>query len=313
MSRKSRIDEALDILKALGMPREQQNERTALCLLALLNLTKTRKWAEIESPLVGITPMMEFAKKHYQRDYAPNTRETFRRYSTHQLCQAGLVVYNPDNLTRPTNSPKAVYQIEPAALSLLKSYGQPEWAIKLSAYLASRETLAGRYAMKRNMTLIPVTLATGAKITLSPGEHNKLIKVIVEEFAPRFIPGCVLIYIGDTGSKWGYYNRPLLLSIGVAVDEHGKMPDAVFHDPSKNWLILVESVTSHGPINSKRHEELRLLFKDSSAKLVFVTAFPNRSVLARYLVSIAWETNVWVADNPTHMIHFNGSRFLGPY
>jgi hypothetical protein len=32
-----------------------------------------------------------------------------------------------------------------------------------------------------------------------------------------------------------------------------------------------------------------------------------------YLDKISWETEVWVADSPTHMIHFNGERFLGPY
>ena len=133
MSRRSRIAEALDILRLLGLPKAQQNERTALCLLALLNLTKAEAWAEAESPLVGITPMMEFAKKHYQRDYAPNTRETFRRFSTHQLCQAGLVIYNPDDPTRPTNSPNAVYQVAPETLALLRGFGAPEWPSRLDA------------------------------------------------------------------------------------------------------------------------------------------------------------------------------------
>jgi hypothetical protein len=46
---------------------------------------------------------------------------------------------------------------------------------------------------------------------------------------------------------------------------------------------------------------------------VFVTAFLNRRGLLKYLGAIAWETEVWVADTPDHMIHFNGERFLGPY
>lgn len=164
MSRKSHIDEALEILKALGMPKEQQNDRTALCLLALLNLTKAKTWAEVEAPLVGITPMMTFAKEQYRRHYAPNTRETFRRYSTHQLCQAGLVVYNPDCPAWPTNSPKAVYQVVSSALALLKSYGSPKWAAQLTTFLEQRETLAGQYANERKMTFIPVTLKTGKTI-----------------------------------------------------------------------------------------------------------------------------------------------------
>ena len=56
--------------------------------------------------------MMEFARDHYGRHYAPNTRETFRRQTVHQLVAAGIALYNPDNPARPVNSPKAVYQID---------------------------------------------------------------------------------------------------------------------------------------------------------------------------------------------------------
>jgi hypothetical protein len=123
----------------------------------------------------------------------------------------------------------------------------------------------------------------------------------------------VLVYAGDTGDKMGYFDAPLLAGLGVAVDSHGKMPDVVLHFTRKNWLLLVESVTSHGPVDGKRHVELAKLFKDSKAGLVYVTAFPNRTLMGRYLSEIAWETEVWVADAPSHLIHFNGVRFLGPY
>jgi hypothetical protein len=99
----------------------------------------------------------------------------------------------------------------------------------------------------------------------------------------------------------------------VNVDSHGKMPDVILHFTKKNWLLLVESVTSHGPVDGKRHGELTKLFAGSKAGLVYVTAFPNRSIMSRYLSEIAWETEVWVADAPSHLIHFNGVRFLGPY
>jgi hypothetical protein len=123
----------------------------------------------------------------------------------------------------------------------------------------------------------------------------------------------VLIYAGDTGDKMGYFDRERLAALGVEVDSHGKMPDVVIHDVARNWLLLIESVTSHGPVDGKRHHELMALFAGSSAGLVYVTAFPTRAVMARYLADIAWESEVWVADAPTHMIHFNGVRFLGPY
>ena len=143
--------------------------------------------------------------------------------------------------------------------------------------------------------------------------HSELIKAIIEGFAPRFVPGGILIYVGDTGNKWSYFDSKTLAKIGVAIDSHGKMPDVVIYYPDKNWLILAEAVTSHGPVDVKRHQELKNLFANSSAGLVFVTTFPSRSLMARYLSEIAWETEVWTADAPSHLIHFNGIRFLGPY
>ena len=307
------IDEAHQILISLGLPRAQHNERSALCLLALLNLLPGKKWAQADSPLVGITPIMDWSRKHYGKDYAPNTRETFRRQTMHQFVDAGIALYNPDKPDRPVNSPKAVYQIAPAVLSLLQSFGTQVWRDKLTSYLALSQTLAQKYAMERVQSCIPMHIAPGKEIALSPGEHSELIRAIVQDFGPRFAPHSVLVYAGDTGDKWAYFDAVLLAELGVDVDSHGKMPDVVLHFVEKNWLILVESVTSHGPVDGKRHAELAKLFAGSTAGLVYVTAFPNRSIMGRYLGEIAWETEVWVADAPSHLIHFNGVRFLGPY
>lgn len=313
MAEENKIADALQVLVHLGMPRGQRNDRSALCLLALLNLTKDKPWAKAENPLIGITPMMTFARKEYGKRYAPNSRETFRRQSIHQFEAAGIAMKNPDDPARPVNSPDVVYQIEPDTLTLLRTFGTAGWNKNLAVYLEGRETLTARYAKKREMRKLPVKLATGETIRLSPGGHSELIKAIIEEFAERFVPGGVLIYAGDTGEKWGYFDKACLAGIGVKVDDHGKMPDVVLYYPEKKWLILCESVTSHGPVDGKRHAELARLFAGSKAGLVFVTAFPSRAVMMRYLREIAWETEVWVADAPTHLIHFNGERFLGPY
>lgn len=313
MDENGNIKSALQILDALGLPRQQRNERSALCLLALLNLTPGKTWAQAENPLIGITPMMEFSRKQYNKDYAPNTRETFRRQTIHQCVQAGIALYNPDRPDRPVNSPKAIYQISPETLELLKTFGTKKWETSLQNYLSTNKTLSQIYAKERVQKLIPVRVAPGKEIKISPGEHSELIKAIVEDFAPRFAPGAVLVYVGDTGEKWGYFDKKLLAKLGVTVDSHGKMPDVVLYYPEKDWLLLVESVTSHGPVNAKRHEELARLFAGATAGLVYVTAFPSRTVMTRYLAEIAWETEVWVADAPWHLIHFNGPRFLGPY
>lgn len=262
---------------------------------------------------MGITPIMDWIRNHYHKSYAPNTRETIRRQTMHQFVEAGVALYNPAKPNRPVNSPSAVYQIEPSALTLLRSFNDKSWHEGLAAYLAGRRTLSARYALERKQSLIPVQIVSGKEIALSPGEHSELIRAIVQDFGARFAPGGLLIYAGDTGEKWGYFDAVLLSKLGVSVDAHGKMPDVIILFPEKNWLLLVEAVTSHGPVDGKRHAELARIFSGSSAGLVYVTAFPNRATMGRYLAEIAWETEVWVADAPSHLIHFNGERFLGPY
>jgi hypothetical protein len=175
------------------------------------------------------------------------------------------------------------------------------------------ETLKKLYAKERKMRRIDVKLVTGQRIKLSPGGHNILVKKIIHDFCPIFTPGCHVIYVGDTRKKWAYFDSDALEGIGVELEEHGKMPDVVVHHVDKNWLVLIEAVTSHGPVNPKRRHELKELFAESRAPIVYVTAFLDRRGMMKHLDDISWETEVWVAESPTHLIHFNGERFLGPY
>lgn len=308
-----KIQEALTVLAALGFPRQQQNERSALTFLSLLGLKPNDTWGNSIDPLMGITPMMEFFTKYYAKEYAPNTRETVRRQTVHQFAQAALIVPNPDKPSRPTNSPKAVYQIEPSALKLLREFGKPSWDTHLSKYLQTVKTLKRLYARERDKHRIPVKLADGQKIRLSPGGQNVLVKKIIDDFCQFFTPGGQIVYVGDTQTKWAYFNPDLLRTLGVEVEEHGKMPDVVVYHTEKNWLVLIEAVTSHGPVNPKRRQELKELFAGSKVGIVYVTAFLERRTMMKYLDNISWETEVWIAESPTHLIHFNGERFLGPY
>jgi len=308
-----KIEEALAVLDALGLPRQQQNERSALTLLSLLDLKPNDTWDMATNPLMGITPMMDYFAEHYGKKYAPNSRETVRRFTVHQFVQASLILPNPDKPSRPTNSPDAVYQIEPSALKLLREFGKTAWKAKLKKYLLTVETLKKRYARERDARRIPVKLAPGQEIRLSPGGQNVLVKKIIDDFCQLFTPGGQIIYVGDTQVKWAYFDTNTLRKIGVTIEEHGKMPDVVVHHVEKNWLVLIEAVTSHGPVNPKRRQELKELFAGSKIGLVFVTAFLERRAMMKYLDDISWETEVWVAESPTHLIHFNGERFLGPY
>ena len=310
---KKRIGEALEILKVIGMPREQQNERSALTLLALLNLKPMDPWSKASDPLIGITPMMKFFEDYYGKKYAPNSRETVRRFTVHQFCQAHLVIENPDDPTRPTNSPKAVYQIDSKALELIRNFGSIQWDSKLKAYLKDAPPLDNAYRGIQNNKRIKISVSPGINIDMSPGGQNVLVEKIVSLFVPRFINNPRILYIGDAENKFLHFDEDGFKSINVDINLHGKIPDIIILDQDMKWLYLIEAVTSHGPINKKRRNELEEIFGRSTAGLVYVTAFPDRSVMVKYLKEISWQSDVWLAETPDHMIHFNGDRFLGPY
>lgn len=309
---KAKIQQALEILKAIGAPRAQQNERSALTLLALLGLKPGDNWEHASNPMCGITPMMEFFAQHYGKQYKPNTRETVRRQTVHQFLAAGFITENPDKPSRPTNSPKAIYQIEPTTLALLRSFGATSWDENLKKYLTLRKTLTERYAQDRDMQKIPIRINNEITEYISPGGQNLLIKEIIDEFAPRFSPGGIIVYLGDTAKKLKHFDENLLKSLNVKIDVHGKLPDLIIFLSNRNWLFLIEAVTSHGPINPKRREELIKLFSGCKANLIFVTAFSTRKKMLSFLDEISWETEVWIAETPAHLIHFNGDKFLGP-
>lgn len=310
----AKVDEAIRIITALGFPRAQQNERSALSLLALVQLQENGTWDRLQEPLLGVRAILDFCRNDYGKPYAENSRESFRKETLHQFVAGGLALQNPDQPSRPPNSPKWNYQIAPEALTLLKTYGTPAWTPTLAIYLAKVGSLAEKYKAERDLAKLPCRLPDGTVFELSPGGHSMLIRDIIQEFAPRFAPHSQVLYLGDTGFKGGgVADLAALEALGAPLHERGKMPDAILYRPEKNWLYLIESVTSVGPVDGKRHAELLHLFRNTKAGLVFVTAFPTRQLMARFLPDIAWETEVWCSDNPTHLIHFNGDRFMGPH
>lgn len=255
---------------------------------------------------------MSFIKDNYGRDYAPNTRETFRRQVLHQFVQGRIADYNPDEPDLPTNSPKAHYSISEAAVTVVRSFGLPDYKKQVTNFKKAQGSLTEIYERNRESQHVPVTLPTGEKFNLSPGKHNELQASIIKEFAPRFLATPQVLYFGDTAKKRLVLDTASFILLNVNVTDHDKLPDIVLLDATKKWLFLIEAVTSHGPMNPKRVFELRKMFKDSKCGLVFVSAFPDFSEFKRHSKDISWETEVWISSFPEHMIHYNGDKFLSP-
>lgn len=308
-----KIQEAQSILQELGLPNAQQNEISGYTLLAICNIKEKDKWSNAFKQSHGVSKgIMTFISKNYGKEYAPNTRETFRRQVLHQFVQAGIVDYNPDIPDLPVNSPRAHYAISEIALETIKSFKTRSWNKLVVDFKSQIGELKEKYNKEREMSRVPLKLSNGKILMLSPGKHNEVQAAIVEEFASRFAQGSKLLYVGDTEKKNLYVEKEKLESIGIPITEHSKLPDVVIYDESKNWLYLIEAVTSHGPISPKRIIELDEFLKDCKVGKIYVSAFPDFSEFKKHTNNIAWDTEVWIMEFPEHMIHFNGDRFLGP-
>ncbi|MBP1637717.1 MAG: putative type restriction endonuclease, partial [Bacteroidetes bacterium] len=293
----SKIEEAQEILKALGLPSAQYNEMAALTLLAVCNIKEQDNWKDATKQSMGVSNgIMNFVNEHYGKSYAPNTRETFRRQVLHQFVQARIVDYNPDNPKLPVNSPKAHYALTAEALEVIKSYKTKNWGKALSYFLSVVGKLSDVYLKERELNQIPVILQNGKTIKLSAGKHNEVQAAIVQQFAPRFANGGVLLYLGDTAKKDLFLDEQGLKELGIPIDQHSKLPDVVIFDTKRNWLFLIEAVTSHGPVSPKRLLELEEFLKDCKVGKVYVTAFPDMTEFKKHSNNIAWETEVWLME-----------------
>ncbi len=307
-----KIQEAQEVLKALGLPPAQQNEISALTLLVLAQLSEETAWGEAKRQSLRIHDILIEIKKHYDREYAENTRETIRRQVIHQFEQAGVVIRNPDDPTLATNSPRTHYALSDACIRAIRYYRSPEWPQAIQSFAESQGTLFEIYQKSRQQHKVPLRLTHGEEYHLSPGKHNQLQAAIVEEFGPRFAPGANLLYLGDTENKVLILDQAGFEELGIPISNHDKLPDVVFYDKIRHWLFLVEAVTSHGPVSPKRLFELEEMMKGCSASRIYVSSFPDFATFKTFLTEIAWETEVWLAETPDHLIHFNGDRFLGP-
>lgn len=310
----TKIEQAQQVLEAMGLPEAQRNEMSALTLLALCGLKKSTPWSEATAEKCGVSnEIMAFVNENYKKKtpYAPNTRKTFRRNVLHQFVQAAVARYNPDEPDLPVNSPKAHYRLSLEALEVVKAYETSEWKEKVEEFIAQAGKLKEKYEKEREMLRTPLVI-NGQEFFLSPGEHNEVQAKVVNEFAARFVPGGKLLYIGDTEDKNLYVDRERLVALNLPITEHSKLPDIIIADDEKEWLFLIEVVTSHGPISPKRMVELEDFTENCKYGKVYVTAFPDAKEFRRHVADIAWETEVWLADVPDHMIHFNGDRFIGP-
>jgi hypothetical protein len=302
-----KIKTAKQILKELGVTEKQQNDLSCNVLLALANIKEDSQWADAKNSWIRIHDIISYLSENYNINYAENSRETIRKQVLHHFSNAAFI----ENNDKPTNSPNYKYRLTHEFLTLIRTYSTKSWDLTKKTFLENHKTLIEKYTTKRELTKIPVVI-NNENLTFSNGEHNQLQKLIIEEFGPRFAPGAECLYVGDTIKKDLVKENKRLKELGLSITTNDKMPDVILYLEDKRWLYFIEAVTSVGPMDYKRIEEIKELTKNVEVGIIYVTAFLDFKTYKKFSDKLAWDTEVWIANSPEHMIHLNGDRFLGP-
>jgi hypothetical protein len=296
------INEALEILESSGIPFDKKTPKglqsMAMAFLAVAGITKS--WKEVkgqkENRHLKTRDIIKFINAHYEENISPGSYDDMRRKHLKLLVLADLVLNSADNPNAATNDPTRGYTLNN----------------DFKLFNKNKPPLAEILKRKRNIEKIPVVLPGGQSLELSQGGHNQLQREIIEEFLPRFGNGCEVLYIGDTTNKYLLKEEKKLFDLGFFELTHDSLPDIVAYDKKKNWLYLIEAFYSSGPMSEERIFELKKALKNCSAALIFITAFTSKNDFKKNATEIGWESEVWTADNPEHLIHFDGYKFLGP-
>ena len=312
------INNTLYILDCFGIPLDttpRRLERMAISFLACGDVKTISDLKSIkdlnDNFSLKTRDVIDYVNKNFKEKISSGSYDDIRRKDLKLLTVAGVVLRSSPNSA--TNDSTRGYSINPLYADLVKNYGTKGWEQKVKDKLKGVEPLNQKLKRERELKKVKVTLPSGGKIQFSAGEHNDLQKAIIEDFLPRYGFGAQVLYVGDTSDKYLHLEETKLKELKFFEISHEELPDVIAYSKDKNWLYLIEAVHSSGPISEIRLLQLEKLTENCTADIVYVTAFLNRPKFRKFMTEIAWETEVWIADNPDHMVHFNGDKFLGPY
>lgn len=314
---RSLVYNLLDVFQKIGIPVDGTDRKVEHMAKACLAVGKIKKsfaeaLSEENDGFVRTRDIISFENENYGEHISPGSYDNIRRKDLKLLIEAGIVINSSSKENQATNNPSRGYALSKSFVELLYSYGSEEWDMRLSEYLKEVKSLKEELECRRNLMKVPVTLPGGKRINLSYGAHNDLQKEIIETFLPLFGFGAEVLYVGDTTDKFLHLDEKALKEINFFVLEHDELPDVVAYSHEKNLLYLIEAYHSTGEWNEIRVRKVKRKLKESgcTADVVFFTAFETKNAFKQKAKDIAWETEVWIAESPEHLVHFNGYKFL---
>ena len=307
------MEEAREILSALGYSRMLKSKLPSLTLMALCGVKPDGRWQTAARGQMGISQGIEVTiRNDFRHPIAENTRETIRKAILKPWVQLGIAEHNPGRPEIPTNSSLNFYALSESALQVIRRYGTASWATQLAKFSESQARLVAISSRRKRRAGVPVELPGGAQLVLSAGSHSELIAAVIEDLLPHFFPGAGVLYAGDTAQKDFHSDAAALRKLGLALPLEATLPDLILHDRGSQTIIWVEAVTSVGPIDDARLSRLQEMGKTCKLGKLYITAFLDFKTFSRFAGQLAWDTEAWVAERPDHLIHFNGDKFLVP-
>lgn len=313
---KNLVFNILDVFQLIGIPvdnTDRKLERMAKACLAVGKIKKDFSEAcSFEDGFTRTRDIIAFENEYLGEDISSGSYDDIRRQDLKLLVEAGIIVNSSSTEEQATNNPSRGYGLSTSFANLLHSFGSSRWEILLNEFRKETKSLKEELERRRDLQKVPVTLPNGKTIVLSYGEHNNLQKAIIEVFLPLFGFGAEVLYVGDTKDKFLHLEKAELEKIIFFTLEHEELPDVVAYSREKNLLYLIEAYHSTGKWDEIRVRKVKRKLEESgcTANIIFFTAFENKNIFKQKAKDIAWETEVWIADSPEHLVHFNGYKFL---
>ena len=312
------INEALHVLVSLGIPSDgtpRRLERMALGFLAVVNVKESKDWSNAQDETQGRSlrtrELIDYINTHFGEKISRGSYDDIRRKDLKLPVLGEIIIQTKPKSAR--NDSTRGYALSADYAPLIRQFGQSNWEQQVEEFLRERKTLADKLSVTRQLPMLPVRLPSGLSLEFTPGKHNELQKAIIEEFLPRYGYGAEMLYVGDTANKFLFLEKEKLDALNFFELAHGELPDIIAFSQQKNWLYLIEAVHSSGPISDIRLLELKKLTTECTADIIYITAFLTKDTFRKFSNQIAWETEVWIAQAPDHLIHFDGEKFLGAF
>ncbi|WP_417915377.1 BsuBI/PstI family type II restriction endonuclease [Candidatus Electronema sp. JM] len=312
------INTVLCMLECFGVPLNTTPRRLERIAMAFLASGDIKSFSDLKNAkdlnsgyALKTRDIINFVNLHFNEKISSGSYDDIRRNDLKLLVLAGVVLQSNPNSA--TNDSTRGYSLNPSYADLIRTFGAEDWRKQVTQRLGNIELLHSKLKRERKIEKIDVLLPSGSKLSFSPGEHNNLQKCIIEELLPRYGYGAEVLYVGDTSDKYLHLDKERLEQLNFFELAHDELPDIIAYSEKKNWLYLIEAVHASGPISEIRLLQLKQLTQHCTADIVYITAFLNKQKFRQFIAEIAWETEVWIAENPDHLVHFNGEKFLGPY